>query len=175
MNVLIISYSLTGNNEKLAIGSASALSAEHIRIREPRKRTIGKIILDMVFNLNPKIQIPAINPADYDLIIFIGPVWLGQVAFPLRTCFQQLRSGIGKYAFISLSGGADGSNPKLAEELKKRLGKEPMILLDFHIAELLPSEPKPTRKDTSAYQINERDIEYLTGRILSALKDHNPD
>jgi hypothetical protein len=64
-----------------------------------------------------------------------------------------------RYAFISISGGADGPNPKLAGELEKRAGTEPGALIDLHIADLLPSDPKPTRKITSAYRINSEDIE----------------
>lgn len=79
MKTAIISYSLTGNNEKLAKGLAEALSSEHISIQETRKRTIGTIILDMLYNRKPRIQIPEINPEGYDLIIFAGP---GRGSFP---------------------------------------------------------------------------------------------
>ena len=96
---------------------------------------------------------------------------MGQIATPFRACFKQLSQKIGKYAFVSISGGADGPNPKLAGELKKRLAKEPVCLIDLHIADLLPAEPEPTREDTMAYRITERDVKHLTDTIVATLRE----
>ena len=170
MKATVISYSLTGNNKDLAASLAAALGAEQIRITEPKPRTMGTIVLDMVFNRTPKIVMPVEKTEAYDLVLFVGPVWMGQIATPFRACFKQLGQKIGQYAFISISGGADGPNPTLADELKKRLAKEPVCLVDLHIADLLPSEPKPTRKDTMAYRINERDVKYLTDTVMATLR-----
>ena len=169
MNAIVISYSLTGNNEDLAASLAATLGAEHVEITESKPRTMGTIILDMVFNRTPKIIMPVEKIEEYDLVLFVGPVWMHQIATPFRACFKQLSQKIGKYAFISISGGADGPNTKLADELKKRLVKEPICLVDLHIADLLPSEPKPTRKDTMAYVITERDVKHLTDTIVATL------
>jgi hypothetical protein len=169
MKTVVISYSLTGNNESLAASLAAALGAEHARITEPRRRTMGTIAWDMVLNRTPKVVLPAEKPEAYDLALFCGPVWMGQVATPFRACFKQLGHKIDRYAFISICGGADGPNPKLASELERRLGKEPVCLVDLHIADLLPAEPKPTRQDTMAYRITESDVQHLTDRIVRAL------
>jgi hypothetical protein len=96
---------------------------------------------------------------------------MGQIATPFRACFKQLGQKIGKYGFTSISGGADGPNTKLADELEKRLGKEPACLIDLRIADFLPPEPKPTRKDTMAYRINEREVKHLTDTIVTTLND----
>jgi hypothetical protein len=96
---------------------------------------------------------------------------MGQVATPLRAYLKHLKTNPCKYAFISISGGADGVNPKIAGELKKRVGKEPIALVDVHISDLLPPEPKPDRKDTSAYRINNEDIKKLTNTIVKTLRE----
>ena len=171
MKVIVISYSLTGNNEALAASVAAALGGEHVRITEPKSRTMSKIVLDTVFNRTPKIVMPVEKTEEVDLVLFVGPVWMGQIASPFRACFKQLGQEIGEYAFISISGGADGQNPKLAGELEKRLGKEPVCLIDLHIADLLPPEPKPTREDTMAYRVTERDVKHLTDTIVAALQE----
>ena len=170
MKAIVISYSLTGNNEDLAARLAATLGAEHVRITEPKPRTMRTIVLDTVFHRTPKIVMPVENTEAYDLVIFVGPVWMGQIATPFRACFKQLRPKIGTYAFVSISGGADGPNPKLADELKKRLGRDPVCLMDLHIADLLPSEPKPARKDTMAYRITEGDVQHLTDTIVATLQ-----
>ena len=96
---------------------------------------------------------------------------MGQVATPLRAYLKFLKTNPIKYAFISISGGADGTNPKLAVEFKKTVEKEPIVLIDMHIADLLPSVPKPERKDTSDYRINNEDIKKLTSAIMKILRE----
>jgi hypothetical protein len=170
MKAAVISYSLTGNNEKLARSLAESLAAEHISIAESKRRTSGTIALDVMLNRTPKITIPAVRAEEYNLVTFVGPVWMGHVATPFRACFRQLGPKIDEYAFVSISGGADGPNPKLAAELTKRLGKEPAALVDLHIADLLPPDPKPTRNDTMGYKISEEQARVLAEKVVSALK-----
>lgn len=171
MKIEVISYSLTGNNKALANSIAEEFAADHINITETKSRTMGSIIFDLMFNRIPKIKPIPERLDEYDIIILCGPIWIGQLATPLRAYLNSLKTNFCKYAFVSLSGGADSVNPKLADELKKRVGREPVALIDLHIADLLPSDPKPTRKDTSAYRVNEGDIEKLTNIVVKTLKD----
>lgn len=169
MKIIIISYSLTGNNEALANSLTAALDAEHIRITESKRRTMGTISFDILFNRTPQVNSVAEKVQDKDLVMFISPVWMGKVATPLRGCFKQLAGRTGPYMFVSISGGADGSNPKLAGDLEKRMGKEPAALIDMHIADLLPQVPTPRREDISAYRLRENDIKTLTEKVISAV------
>jgi len=171
MKTMIISYSRTGNNEALAASVATALGGERVRITELKSRKMGKIVWDVMSSRTPKVVMPVANTKEVDLVLFVGPVWMGQVASPFRACFKQLGPEIGKYAFISICGGADGPNPKLADELKQRLGKEPVCLLDLHIADLLPSEPEPTRDDTMAYRVTDSNVKHLTDTVVAALQE----
>jgi len=170
MKVSVISYSLTGNNEALAKSLAGALSAEHVRITERGRRNMGTIGFDMMLKWTPKVTVPAVRPEDSDLVVFVGPVWMGQVASPFRACFKELGPRLGKYAFVSVCGGADGPNPKLASELTVRLGKDPVALIELPKASLLPPEPKPTRNDTMGYRISEAEVKLLTEKAVSGLK-----
>lgn len=171
MNTVVISYSLTGNNDALAKSLAKELSAKHIIITEPKPRTMGTIMLDMMFNRAPKTQPTPQSLEKYDRILFVGPVWMGQAASPFRAYFKYLKAHPHAYAFASISGGALNPNPKLADDLKKRTGAEPVALVDLHIADLLPAEPKPTAKDTSAYRLNDSDNQKLTGIIMKTVKE----
>jgi hypothetical protein len=171
MKMAVVSYSFTGNNEALAGSVAQEFGAEHIKITQPKSRTMGSMILDLIFNRTPLVEPIPGRLETYDLILFFGPVWIGQVATPLRAYFNSLKTSPRNYAFISISGGADGPNPKLASELKKRTGAEPVALVDLHIADLLPAHPKPTRKITSAYRINSGDIKQLTNTIVKIVRE----
>jgi len=53
----------------------------------------------------------------------------------------------------------------------KIVGKAPIALIDFHIADLLPSDPKPVRKDIAAYRINNADIKKLTNTIVKSVRE----
>jgi hypothetical protein len=171
MKTMVISYSFTGNNADLAATLAATLGAEHVKITEPKPRTMGKIAWDIVLKRTPKIIMPVEETEEVDLVLFVGPVWMGHVATPFRACFEQLGQRIDRYAFLSISGGADGPNPNLADELEKRLGKEPACLMDLHIADLLPPEPRPTREVTMAYRINEREVKHLADTIVEHLNN----
>ncbi len=170
MKTMVISYSLSGNNEALATRIATALEAEHVRITESKRRTTGTIIFDMIFKRTPKTVMPVADVKAYDWVLFVGPVWMGQIATPFRGCFQQLAPQIGNYGYLSISGGAEGPNPKLADELTARLGKEPDCLIDLHIADLLPTEPEPTRQDTMRYRITDREAQALTDTAIATLQ-----
>lgn len=172
MSVTVISYSFTGNNEALAGSVAKELSAKHIRIDEPKSRTMGTITMDMIFNRTPQVQPAPEQLGQYDFILFFGPVWMGHVAAPLRAYLKYLKTHPHKYGFLSISGGADGANPKLPEEFRKRTGAAPDVLIDLHITDLLPDKKNAaTRKETSAYLLKPEDLEQLTGTIMEALRD----
>lgn len=174
MKLSVISYSLTGNNEALARSVAEKCGAEHFKISEKKPRTMGTIVFDLLLNRTPKVQ-PSPDVLDpCDTVLLFGPIWMGSVATPLRACLETLKKNHKKYAFISISGGADGPNPKLADELKKKTGREPFALIDLHIADLLPADPKPERKDTSEYRITKADIDKLTDAIWVKLNETIP-
>ncbi len=106
MKVIVISYSFTGNNEALAKSLAAEFTAKHIKITESKPRTMGTIIFDMLFNRTPQVNAIEDKVEDNDLVLFVGPVWMGKVASPFRVYFKLLKSKIGqyKYAYISISG-----------------------------------------------------------------------
>lgn len=174
MKTAIMSYSLTGNNEALAKRIAEELNVEHIRITEPKKRTYGTIAADLVFGRTPQTEpMPQIISA-YGLIIFIAPVWIGQPAFPIRPYLKQLKKHPQKYAYISISGGAMNNNPGLPGKLKRRAGAEAVTVIDLHIADLIASGPKPTAQVTGEYRLTVQDIENLTKRAVTMLKEKLP-
>jgi hypothetical protein len=174
MKVAVVSYSFTGNNTRFAEHLARASSARQITVGTQKPVTYGTITLDMILHRKPEIDLDPFALRGYDLILIVGPVWLGKVAFPLRRCLDMLKRSRQPYAFLSVSGGADGDNPHLAEELKQRIGSKPVFVLDQHIRELLPGEPKPTRDDTSNYRLSDADCALFAGRAMEAVRQYFP-
>lgn len=172
MKVTLISYSLTGNNDALVTGIAAEFSAHHIKITEPRSRTYFTISLDLLLGRTPKIHLSEKSPEAEGLVVFVAPVWMGRIAFPLRACLRDLRKNLNTYAFVSISGGGDGpdSNPHLARELEKRTGKKPLAVINLHIADLLASDQKPTPETIENYRLQDEDIKELTEKVVGKLK-----
>lgn len=170
MNIAIVSYSYTGNNDRLAACVARDLKATHIKITTQRPQTMVSIIMDMSLSRIPKVQPDPKQLKSYDMIIFCVPVWMGHVASSLRAYLRYLKSSPQAYGFFSISGGADGGNPKLYGELVKRTGAKPVILLDQHIKELAVFHSEPTRSDTSAYKISEAEADRLSAIAIAEVK-----
>ena len=175
MRTAIISYSLTGNNERYAKQLAEALGAAHITIKTRKPVTNTTIFGDLLLQRKPEIDLSEQALMQYDQILFVAPVWMGQVAFPLRRCFDLFKMKPRPYGFLSISGGALGDNPKLASELARRAGARPLFVLDQHIAALLPADPPPTSKDTAAYQLSEADCARIGAVALEEIQKCFPD
>lgn len=168
MKITIISYSLTGNNEKIATKISSKIWAEHIKITEPKKRSIMKIIYDLLFNIKPEINEKLENIKENDLIIFFAPIWIGKVASPLRIIFNKHKEEINKYIFVSLSWFL---NPKIEEELNQRLWKKPEKIINICYEDLLKINPKITGKEIIKYKLNEKDFEKCINIIIGKLEN----
>lgn len=173
MNIVVVSYSLTGNNKRLAEKIANVQNFKLINIQESETRKIGKIILDMFFGRKPKTNPSPQELENYDYIIFLSPVWMGKIASPMRSYLNYIKKNRKKYSFFSISGGALGTNPKIQKELKKRTGNYPDVQNDFQKVDLIKSSKKPTSQETSDYKITENDLEEIYNKIINKLKDKN--
>lgn len=170
MRIAVVSYSLTGNNGAVAAAVAKTLSAEHLRITEPKPRKMGAILLDMIFNRIPKTRPSPGVLEKYDRVLLMGPVWMGRAASPLRPYLKHLKGNPRPFAFASISGGSLNSNPKLADDLEKRAGAKPAAFVDLHITDLLPPGGGPTAKETSAYRLNDTETAKLAGAVSDSVK-----
>lgn len=170
MKTLVVCYSFTGNNGRLASALASTLNADLEELQESKKRNVLTILLDVLFNRTPKIQKPQKQLENYDHLIFVAPVWFGKIATPLRSVFQNLKDKAANISLIALSAGTHGVNPNLEKEIKQRTGIAPKTVINPLVTELLPSTPKPSPKDVDAYRITANDAHTVTERIVSQLK-----
>ena len=170
MKIAIVSYSLTGNNEYLAKTLAASLSATHLTLQTKKPVNYGTIAADLIFQRKPAVGLLEHELTSYDLILFVAPVWMGQVAFPLRRCLDWIKTDTRPYGFLSISGGAMGDNPKLEAELSRRTGRKPAFVLDQHIAQLLPGDTPPTSKETSAYQLTPSDCARISAVAVEAIR-----
>ncbi|MCE5189988.1 MAG: hypothetical protein LLF75_12525 [Eubacteriales bacterium] len=174
MNIAIVSYSFTGKNDRFAECLAKELSAELVRIQPKKAVSYGSLTWDLLLQRKPAAEPEPESLQRFELLLFVAPVWMGQVAFPLRAYLAALKQRPKAYGFLSISGGADSGNPWIAAELMKRTGREPILVLDQGIRDLLQKEPAPTRDGALKYQLNAEDCARITKRALEQLRKTVP-
>ncbi len=170
MKVTVISYSQTGNNQALAAAIAKHYSAEHISIREVNKRNYWRIGMDLLFNRKPAIT-PSLDQVDTSgRVLLVGPVWMGRLCSPMRTCLHQLRSRLSQYAFVTLRGGGEEvSPPELEAELTRRTGVRPFAVVDLPIYHLSPEGPRPSPEEIFNFRLTEAEAQKLVPGIAEKL------
>lgn len=171
MKTLIIHYSFTGNNAKLAKAISNKLNADCIELKEIRKRTIFSILLDVVFNRIPKIQNIDKHIVNYEHFIFVAPIWFGKIGTPLRGVFQKLANKDKSISLVTLSAGFNGINSKSEKEIVRRIGIAPKAIVNPLLIELLPTKPKPTRKTLEEYKISQAEAEKIAEKIIVELRN----
>lgn len=171
MKKLIISYSFSGNNALLAKNLAEKASADYTEIREFRKRNVFTIVLDTVLNRTPKIHPLQTSFEDYDHIVFVAPIWFGKIASPFRQVFRQCRDQLTRYSFISVSGGANGTRPRVEKELKHLLGEAPISLYQSLISDLLPESQRGNQRVLNGYRLSSDEASYISELALQNITE----
>lgn len=176
MTTKVISYSFTGNNDRIAEAFAKEIGAEHFRITEPKKRTAGMIVKENLFNKDPKITLSKDVLTEDDFVVFFGPFWFGKMASPLRAYFKQLKGISFDYGFASLCVGFDNSEgeEKFKGELIALLGSNPKFLILKKIVDLLPPDPAPTQNMITQYRLSQDHTDLLVSSIKAESKDFLP-
>lgn len=153
MKTLIVYYSFTQNNEKLAKHLHKMLNCDMVKIETVKRRTGLSILLDLIFHRSPAIKAVPYYLRDYDHVIFIAPIWAGKIAMPLITFLKKEKANIKRYSFVTLCGGAPGQKEKIERELTSVLNIMPENVIELWINNLLPADKKDTIKYTSGYRI----------------------
>jgi menaquinone-dependent protoporphyrinogen IX oxidase len=174
MKNLIVYYSFTKNNEKIAEYLRTQLDCHIAKIEPVKKRSGLSILLDMIFNRKPAVKAIPYYPWNYDHIIFVAPIWAGKIATPLRSFLIHEKANIKSYSFITLCGGGNPKQkPNIQKELLSLTQKEPTRVLELWINDLLPLEKKNTIKYTSGYRIEEDGLAKFETILADFIKEEN--
>jgi flavodoxin len=171
MQTLIVNYSKTGNNAVLADFLGQELNADRAEIQPIKQQTMFRIILDMVFSRQPKLQALDKAPEDYDQVVLVGPVWMGKLASPLYSYIKGAIGRIPKLSFIGLVGGALGHNDEIPAQLQKLGEGKTKAVSQLYINDLLTEEQKGKMKETSDFKIDPKTLsEAFGGQIREFLQ-----
>jgi hypothetical protein len=140
MKALVVYYSRTGNNRKIAGEIAEALGAdvEELKERASREGPMGYLLAgrDAMRKRPAELEPLAHRPADYDLVILGGPVWAFTMCTPTRTYALEHKHSFRLVAFFSTAADARFTR-KAIQALTDACGKAPiatLVLSDVNVA-----------------------------------------
>ncbi len=169
MRTAVVSYSYTGNNNKLGAALAEALGAKHIAVVPDEPVTMNTIALDMLFGRTPAVKPDPATLAEYDRVVLLAPAWMGKAAAPIRPYLKQLKKKPVPYAFVTLSGGSLNPNPKLPHDIAKRAGARPFAFEARYITALL-SDVNPSPQQTSDFRLSDAQAKEMAESIAKTIQ-----
>ncbi|HEU5291408.1 MAG TPA: hypothetical protein VFU05_12240 [Cyclobacteriaceae bacterium] len=171
MKTLIVYYSFTQNNEKLANFLQKKLNCDIVPLETVGRRNGFSIFLDLVFNRRPEIKRVPYYLRDYDHVIFLAPIWAGKIAMPMKSFLINEKGNISDYSFITLCG---GGNPKQKENIRNELSdlleRAPLDVVELWVSKLL-LDKKENIKPVSSFKVNPNEIENYQSEIENFIRE----
>lgn len=176
MKPLIVYFSHGGNNELLAYRLQKEFECDILEIEPSGKRTVFSIFLDIVLARTPRIKPCAVSLDQYDLLIFVAPIWAGKIAGPLKSFLVRERSHIQDYAYISLCGGGNGEQAtKVRSELSSIVGRDPLTVKELWVIDLPPTDVEEHARNISGYKVTPENINHFVPDIRSFVDELTPE
>ena len=128
-NVLVIVYSCTGTSRRVAelLCSQQRWPMAEIFDVHPRSGAMGnwRCLLDSFFRRQPAIRYDGPPPCDFDAVVLVSPIWMLQLAGPMRSFVARQRDRLPDVAVLSVMGGQGA--PNAAAEVGKLLARAPIL------------------------------------------------
>jgi len=137
-NVLVIVYSYTGTSRRVAelLCSQQGWDIANVTDAHPRRGALGnwRCMLDSFFRRQPDIRYDGPPPSDFDAVVLVSPIWMLQLAGPMRSFVVRQRNRLPDVAVLSVMGGQGG--PNAAAEIAELLGRAPILSTTFTMREV---------------------------------------
>ncbi|MCD9015102.1 flavodoxin family protein [Parachryseolinea silvisoli] len=174
MKNVIVYYSFTHNNEKLARFLSEKLQCEKLGIETVKPRNGFSVFLDIFFKRTPTVKDLGKSLAAYDHVTFVSPIWAGKIATPMKSLLQKERGMVSHYSFISLCGGAPGQEEKIERELVSLLGKQPDAHVELTVRDAIAvHENGKIRATASQYRVESDELELYEPQLRQFILDHS--
>ncbi|HEV6967502.1 MULTISPECIES: flavodoxin [Roseateles] len=135
--ILVVTYSFTGTGARLTellCRSRDWASAQVVERRPRRRFVTWRCAIESFFRLRPAIVYDGPDPADFDLVVLVAPIWLQQMASPMRSFVASFRGRLRRVAVISVMGGKGGQNAPA--EIGTLLDLAPLMSTTFTMREV---------------------------------------
>jgi menaquinone-dependent protoporphyrinogen IX oxidase len=126
MKTLILYFTKTGQNEKVAKFLQEKLNCDLERIQDDGKRNFLRDAFDAIRERHVKIEPIKSNISTYERIFIFTPVWAGNLPAPVRTFLEDFSGTLKNRSvyLVSVSGFGE-SNKNFKLKFVKYLGREP--------------------------------------------------
>jgi hypothetical protein len=126
---------------RVAEDLAALFSADVERLRETKRRGPGFLGfmgagMDATFGASTRIEPVAFDPAGYDRVFVVSPVWAWNLCPPVRTWLRAHSGRLPPAAFVTVSG--DTEPDKIAAAMAKAGGREPFAVVGFSERDFYP-------------------------------------
>lgn len=165
MKPLIVYYSHSGNNAKLAAELRDRIGCTMHEITERKKRKNFSIFIDFLIKRDSRLAPVDFDVKDYGPVILLAPVWAGKIAAPMRTFIKQQKANLADYSFITICSGATGQREKLAAELAALTPQKPAAVTELWINNLLPEEQRNKIKYATGFKADRQHIQEFDEEI----------
>lgn len=173
MKTLIVYYSHSGNNEKIAQELKSRLGCPIYRILEKKKRKTISILWDILFKRKTKLVNSSVALKEYDNVVLIAPTWNGRVSTPMRAFIKKEKGNLNSYYYVTVCNGEVGQKERLTDELSALASRSPRSITELSINSLLPEEQRHKIKHTFNYRISVQDIKRFNEILESFVSSVN--
>lgn len=115
MNTLVVYYSRTGHNEELAQQLHQEMGGDIDQIVDTKDRTsMFGCVMSAIFKSKTNIQFGK-DPAAYDQVVVVTPLWGGALPPATRTYLTQQRGKLNHFSFMSVCGKGEENRSALAD------------------------------------------------------------
>lgn len=128
-SVLVVVYSYTGTS--MAVARLMCIQQNWnlgwIEETRPRRGAWGswRCVLDTLLRRHPPIRYHGPPPGDFDAVVLVSPIWVLQLAGPMRSFVAAERARLPDVAVVSVMGGQGG--PNAVAEMADILGRSPFM------------------------------------------------
>lgn len=132
-STLVIVYSYTGTSRRLADLLCSRMDwplAEVVE-RRPRAGASGAVrcVIDSLLRRRPAVDYRGPDPAGFDSVVLIAPIWAQRLAAPMRSFVAAHGASLPRVALLTVMGGRGA--PHALAEVSELLGRAPPLWAAF--------------------------------------------
>ena len=129
-NILVVVYSRTGTSRTVAGLLAAEGSGQLAVVRDAdARRGVMRCMLDSWLRRRPKIVYEGPDPASFDVVVLVAPIWAMRLAGPMRTFVASRAACLHRVVVVSVMG--DEGADRAVAEVARLLGHRPALDASF--------------------------------------------
>ena len=170
MSLLVLYYSRSGNNRLLAQHLAQRLGAAVEEVKTRFWYPLPRMIWQLRTGNLPAVRPLSHDPAGFDHVLLVAPLWDMHVAFPLAAALQANRTAIGRYDFATFCGYVREGQPEaVRKSLAELVGHPPVHQIELHVGDLVPAEQRYNVRKVSGRRVRPSDLSTFERQIAAII------